>query len=55
MQKFAPAIVARRPAVGLATRELNCVKAGTVRSAGGVVRVQMPGEAVFTLVGTLEK
>jgi O-glycosyl hydrolase len=41
--------------VYLTTRELNCVKAGTVRSAGGVVRVQMPDEAVFTLVGTLEK
>ena len=39
----------------LTTRELNCVKAGAVRSAGGVVRVQMPDEAVFTLVGTSDK
>jgi hypothetical protein len=41
--------------VYLTTRELNCVKAGTVRSPGGVVRVQMPDEAVFTLVGTSDK
>jgi hypothetical protein len=55
MQKFGLASVARTLAVGLATRELNCGKACTVRSEGGVVRVRMPGEAVFTLAGTLEK
>lgn len=41
--------------VYLTTRDLNCVKAGTIHSAGSVVRVQMPDEAVFTLVGTLDK
>ncbi len=41
--------------VYLTTRDLNCVKTGAVRSANGVVRVQMPDEAVFTLVGTLDK
>jgi len=38
----------------LTTRELNCVKQGTIRSAGPV-RVEARGDAVFTLVGTTEK
>jgi O-glycosyl hydrolase len=41
--------------VYLTTRDLNCVKAGVVHSVRGAVRVQMPDEAVFTLVGTQDK
>ncbi len=36
------------------TRELNCAKKFTIRSAG-LVRIELPGDAVFTLVGTAEK
>lgn len=35
----------------LTTRELNCSKVETIRS-DGVVRMDIPGDAVFTLVGT---
>jgi O-glycosyl hydrolase len=38
----------------LTTRELNCVKQGSIRT-DGPVRIEAPGDAVFTLVGTLEK
>jgi O-glycosyl hydrolase len=38
----------------LTTRELNCVKKGTDRTSGPV-RIEAPGDAVFTLVGTLDK
>ena len=35
----------------LTTRELNCSKADTLESAGGVVEFDLPQEAVFTLTG----
>jgi O-glycosyl hydrolase len=40
--------------VYLTTRELNCAKAATLR-ANGSVKLDVPGEAVFTFVGVLDK
>lgn len=38
----------------MTTRELNCVKLGSIRT-DGAVRIEAPGDAVLTLVGTLDK
>ena len=37
------------------TRTVNCVKTAVVRVQGGVAQIDLPDEAVFTLVGTRDK
>ena len=37
------------------TRTVNCVKTAVVRVQGGVAQIDLPDEAVFTLVGTRNK
>lgn len=39
----------------MTTPELNCQKVATVSSAEGVAKLDLPEEAVFTLVGSLKK
>lgn len=36
------------------TRSLDCVKTGTIASVNGLAQIELPGEAVFTLVGKLK-
>jgi len=39
----------------MTTRSLNCEKTGTLSATGGAVQLDLPDEAVFTLVGKLQK
>ena len=36
------------------TRELSCVKTGTLKVKGGHAEIDLPDEAVFTLVGPVK-
>ena len=39
----------------MTTRSVDCLKVATVMAADGTVELELPNEAVFTLVGKLKK
>ncbi|HVP48235.1 MAG TPA: hypothetical protein VMT32_16695 [Bryobacteraceae bacterium] len=39
----------------MTTRSLNCEKTGNFRATGGIIQLELPDEAVFTLVSKLRK
>jgi hypothetical protein len=39
----------------MTTRTVDCVKAETISATNGIARLDLPDEAVFTLVGNLKR